>query len=728
MFCRRCGAELPAGAAACPRCQEPVVPPGMPAGLTPVQPSSPSAPYPPFTTGQWSAPTQAGPPIPPTGEQFSPPPSWAPSVPPSAWLTNAGATGSVPPPPPPPPARPLLEPLFGPTPRPGVVLAHINGVQRRFFSRLQPTTAGSAWFGALAGALVAFLVSLCLATICSLLLGGILDQAFASTAAALNLLSGSTSATGTGSQGISFYSNPLILFDYAHRSAFILKVGVSLSGTAGNASLSITPPITLLLLLPAIGLTFGGYVAASTDYTGRRLFSIARGASICLVYALLALLLSLVTSVNLFSATTASSSTSITLAPDSLTVFLSALFWGLIFGALGGALRARAFPAIATDPPNRRNLRLLAAWQGARHSLTIFFAICLALLLALYLLAQLGGPTLQTEGSPVRLGSTSSTPCHVFLQTPTTAPSPLPSSGTSSGAAGPVWFLVDSPPLAVWVMSLSLGAPLQISGNGLAASLNASIGLVNADCGPGSQGALLYLLLVIPAVAIFLGARRAARSAQDSTVEAAAGTGLLFAGMLALGLVVLGFLASITLSLLGTDINIGPSLLGTLIAALLYGAVIGLPTTIMARTGSQPQLTPFAYASWPMGPGAAASAGQPPQPPAVSMAVTSVHTSGPGMPPSPFPASGAGSGSAPLQGPPAQLSGPPDLHHVPTLISGGMVPSQMPPAIPGGADIWHAPTQAPGSGSILDAPTQASNPNERSGPLPPNPHNPAGQP
>ncbi len=609
---------------------------------------------------------------------------------------------------------------------------HTNGVQRRFLSRLQPTTAGNIWFGALVGGLFSFVVAFFLAIICSLLLGGVLDQAFASVAAALNLLSGSTSASG-GGQSISFYSNPLVLFDYAHRSTFILKLAASTSSTPLNASISITPPATLLLLIPALGLLFGGYVAASTDYTGRRLFSIMRGASICFVYALLALLLSFITSVDLGSSSSSSATATLTITPDSVSVFLNSLLCGLIFGALGGALRARALPTATTGPLNRRNIRLRAAWIGARFSLTVFFSICLALVLALYLLAQIGGPTLQTEGSVSVTNSQPST-CHIFLQQPTTAPSSaLPSSLSSSGLSGPVWFLVDSPPLAGWVMSLSLGAPLQITGGGLGAILNTSIGLVGADCGPGPKGALLYLLLIIPAIAFYLGGRRAARFASDSTASEATGTGLLLAGMAALGMVAVSFISSITFSVLGVSINFGPSLLWSFFATLLFGAIFGVPGAILARTGTPPQPGPLAYAAWPMGPGAAVPAGQAaPQASPYSVAVSSVRPGIPGTPPSTLPVGGvpaaeAAPGSDPFHDAQTRLSGPLDLHHAPTLVTGGTTPPQAPPASPGGADIWHAPTQAPGSGSISDALTQLPNPEDRPGPLPPNPPGPARQ-
>lgn len=724
MFCRRCGAELPAGAAACPRCQEPVLPPGMPTGFTAPGPQPPAQSstglYAPPPAGQWPPQAPAGQPFPPAGEQFNPPP-----IPPSAWLTSSGPTGSAPPQPP--PSRPLLETLFGPSPRPGIALVHTNGVQQRFLSRLQPTTAGSVWFGALAGGVLSFVVAFFLAVICSLLLGGILDQAFASVAALLNLISGSASASG-GGPGISFYSNPLVLFDYAHRSTFIIKLAASTSTTPLNTSISVTPPATLLLLIPAIGLLFGGYFAASTDYTGRRLFSIMRGASVCVVYALLALLLSLVTSVDLASSSSSSGTATLTVAPDSLSVFLNSLCCGLIFGALGGALRARSFPTVTTGPLNRRNMRLSAAWLGARFSLTIFFSICLALVLALYLLAQIGGPTLQTEGS-VNITNPQASTCHIFLQQPSTAPSPTLPTSLNSGLSGPVWFLVDSPPLAGWVMSLSLGAPLQISGGGLGAVLNTDVGLIGADCGPGTRGALFYLLLVIPAIAFFLGGRRAARFAYDSTAGEATGTGLLLAGMAAFGMLIIALISSITLSVLGVSINIGPSLLWSFFATLLYGAIFGVPGAILARTGTQ-QPGPLAYAAWPNGPGAAAPTGQAtPQPP-YSVAVSSVRPGTPGMPGIPssgLPAGGAAPGSDPFHDAQTRLSGPLDLHHAPTLTSGGMAPPQAPPAFPGGADIWHAPTQAPGSGSISDALTQPSNPEGRQGPQPPNPPGPARQ-
>src|SRR5262249_42919437 len=139
------------------------------------------------------------------------------------------------------------------------------------------------------------------------------------------------------------------------------------------------------------------------------------------------------------------------------------------------------------------------------------------LVAGIYLLAQVGGPTLQAQGSPTATSSN----CSIFLEQPSTPPtSSSPSPTTFSTHLS---FAIDSPALAFWIMPTAMGAPFTVAGSGV--SIN--IGLFGGNCGPGSKGGGFYFLLLLPAISIFVGGWLAARKAQVRTAGEAAGVGLL---------------------------------------------------------------------------------------------------------------------------------------------------------------------------------------------------------
>jgi hypothetical protein len=228
-------------------------------------------------------------------------------------------------------------------------------VQRGLYRYLPPAIASNLWFGAIIGSVLAFGIVLLLSTAFSLTLGPTLDQNSANAAAA----AGSSSPTNQDTSiNISLYSNPLLAFASANQSKMVETITEGVSGDASQSitpqvgvtgTLSTTTPVTLLLLIPAIGLIIGGYLAASTDYAERRHFSVIRGASICLLYALLTLIVSLFASGTLAeTATTSGITISVngTITADAVSVFFKALLWGAVFGALGGYLRAWGFPEL----------------------------------------------------------------------------------------------------------------------------------------------------------------------------------------------------------------------------------------------------------------------------------------------------------------------------------------------------------------------------------------------
>lgn len=633
MFCRRCGAQVPDDSTFCTRCGTPVALTGVPGN-------------PPTESGQF----------PPTlpGEQFTPPPVWQGPPPPSGW-TYPGGPGPYRPPSPLRP--PLLEQPFGARPQPGTPLNHRSRIQRGLFSRLQPSFASSAWFGAIIGSLFAFVLVLLLSVAFSLTLGSTLDQGSFGTGSILS------SSGLSSSNSFSFYSNPLQLLTYAHRSTFDLKLSANGSPSDNTVALvssisaSVTPPLTLLLLIPAIGLIFGGYLAASTNYGSRRLFSVTRGASISVLYALLVLIISLVASATI-TLPSGDTSLNVSLTPQALSAFFNALLWGLVFGALGGYLHSRSLPKAApTRPRSRAAARIRGALAGTGIALVILFTLCLIVVVGLYILAQAGGPALRTQGSPSALTGPAGGNCSIFLQQPDpAAPTPAILPNT---LATHISFAIESPSLALWVMPLSMGAPLAISGSGT--SIN--IGLFASDCGPGTEGAVFYFLLLLPAVAIFVGGWFAARAAQARTDGEAAAVGLLMAVAITLFLLIATFLTSISISIglggIASTVTAAPSITGVLLAGLIGGAVFGTLGSIVGRPRNLPHLQHSAPSAWPATPagwpgtqGAWPSTPQGPAQPTVSSAVTS------------YPPASAGPDFAVLGDQPAVVT--PDLPQIPS--------------------------------------------------------------
>jgi len=508
-------------------------------------------------------------------------------------------------------------------------------VQRALFSRLQPSVASSAWFGAIIGSLFAFVLVLLLSVAFSLTLGSMLDQGTFSQLSTGNVLSLGNSSS---SNSASFYSNPLLLLTYTQRSTFDLNVSTNASDTSipGNSiTESVTPPLSLLLIIPAIGLIFGGYLAASTNYGGRLLFSITRGASICVIYALLVLIISLVasSSVTIGNTTDSSVSESLVFSPEVFSALLNALLWGLVFGALGGYLHSRSLPKVApAGPGNRVNARIRGAFAGAGVALTILFALCLLVVIGLYILAQVGGPSLHTEGSPVSSGSAAGN-CSIFLQQPSSSESSI----LPNTLATHVGYAIDSPTLAVWLMPVAMGAPFVVTSGGI--SIN--IGLFASSCGPGSKGALFYLFLLLPTIASFVGGWFAARSAQVRSAREAAGVALMMGVALTGLLLMISFYSAISLSVaergLTTTATLGSASSSLLLAGLIFGVVLGGLGSVVGRPRNLPHWQPSTPSAWPAAPTAwpAAPAGWPQTPqgpgqPIVSPAIASYPPASPG--------------------------------------------------------------------------------------------------
>lgn len=557
MFCRHCHAGLTEDLAICPRCGEPVSPPNR------------------SDVSSLSHPAEsAG--LPPSSSVEAPPDSFDdPALQLSPDL----------------PMRPLLlEWLFGPGSRSTMPLTYANRLQRRLLRRLPPPLVGSVFFGSFIGSLIAVLTALLLTLLVSLVVGPILDQAFnASFAASVGRQATALPAT--------FYTNSLQLFAAASHTT--VNEQVIITGSPLVTTASVDAPVSLLLVLPALGLLLGGYVAGSTNISGQHRYSITRGASISLLYALFTLVLSLKTSSTLVITGLAGTSGSITLTPDAFSSSLSGLLWGLLFGAAGGALSARSLPKTPhTLPASPALARFRAALLGGGAAMATLFALCLVVILGLGFFPQAGAQLPPLEGS-LTLGTTR-VPCSQYLtaqQQPLTAQGPsAPAQIAAGGVNHTVLLLIGSPAPALLLLEASMGVPLELSGSAPRTSLAQSIGLLGGDCAPGADGALFYLLLLLPAMAFLVGGWVSGRAARDRTILGAAGTGLVLALVMAVLLDLVLFLATgtITIKVFGFSVtaSFGPSPIGAFLAGLVFGTTFGVLGSVLGRLRHRPQPKP----------------------------------------------------------------------------------------------------------------------------------------
>ena len=111
--------------------------------------------------------------------------------------------------------------------------------------------------------------------------------------------------------------------------------------TSGSSVFSYTYSVALngLLLIPALALTFGGYIAASTDLQNHAINSLWRGAAIAIPYAILLLILLPQVNGSIPLLPGESTSDVNTLSVDAISLFVFGLLWGALFGLLGASLK-----------------------------------------------------------------------------------------------------------------------------------------------------------------------------------------------------------------------------------------------------------------------------------------------------------------------------------------------------------------------------------------------------
>lgn len=442
----------------------------------------------------------------------------------------------------------LSDALVLPTPAPGML------------ARLIPARyATNRWLMAALGALVAALAGLALTALVQPLWAAALAGAVAASPTP------GFAATLRAAVGTFLTPDVLRLFALAHHIPLFVQVRQA-RGPASDTTLNV--PLTGLLLVPALALTLGGYVAAAggrpraTRASIRS--SIARGVLIGPFYGLALLLLALVDSAKVSGA--ALGLGTLTLQPAPLPALLYGVLWGALFGALGGwiAVGGRAWLGVALPAlRSARNVRLAGALTGAGAAFLCGILLMLVVGLAAAVVAIIHAGAVVTPSLP---------------------------SGTRYGSAAalpPVVAMIAAlgPAAAVWLLALATGAALDLSSRIAGPSSGSAggqvdattLGFVHAQHLPTPQS--WYLLAVIPFVCYLIGGWVAARVARPDQRQAAfvagAAIALPLGALMAAAAAVTSASADATLSGARIHLLAGPSVAGTFLAMLVCGGIVG---------------------------------------------------------------------------------------------------------------------------------------------------------
>jgi hypothetical protein len=213
-----------------------------------------------------------------------------------------------------------------PTPAPQTPLP-LSPLQRFLVRNFQQNTAGNALFGVTAGCMVASIVGITVSWL-------ILTIVHAFTPA--------IPSTSGNSQETLYYILGIYPLYAPFRDAlelFLAIQGIGLHGLYGTTAYAFNSPLHGLLLVPALFLTLGGYIAASTDLRNQRQRSLVRGAAIALPYTAILLIISWQVNGYIPASVNASTPTQNMLTVDTGSLLFFGLLWGAIFGLLGASLK-----------------------------------------------------------------------------------------------------------------------------------------------------------------------------------------------------------------------------------------------------------------------------------------------------------------------------------------------------------------------------------------------------
>jgi hypothetical protein len=509
MICAHCGQSLPEEAAFCNKCGQRVQPPA-------------AGEMAPFLT------TMIPPPQP--LERTESAPTVTTTQPPLSSTTGFfPQTGDVIPPPPPPTS-----------------LVQLSGFQRWLIRIFGGPLAGNPLFGVLFGGVLALVLAwlLSLAAV-----GGI------------EVLAASLPADQRDT-----FKQAILIFPVASSiwkkslGLLITSFGPALhlnQPGSGSFAAVVAPVFSGFLLLPALCLLLGGYIAAISNFKSSLPGSLLRGLSICLPVTVGLLLIS----VFLRGPIEISGQASINFAFDTPSLLLLGLLWSALFGTLGAMIRVRSqlgafFLQLVRSALGRF---MLAPLCGALVALGLGLALSLLCVYCFLAFSSVSVPWMTTNGL-------------------------LPMSNWQYLL---VYSIDSSPLLSFNFFCYSMGGSLQLHYDGIASHIPSSIFAEGIS-------PWVYLIVLIPLVSVFVGGRVSAAIGRGSLPGPGLLWGMAIVVPLLILLLLLSPLMSYGLQVTTTQLNSGSQDLvagidrlhlfaAPLLFTLVIGGLGGLYQTLLTR-------------------------------------------------------------------------------------------------------------------------------------------------
>ena len=346
---------------------------------------------------------------------------------------------------------------------------------------------------------------------------------------------------------------------------FLLMNGVGLHVQSNSDAYTYTTPLNGLFIIPAIVLTFGGYIAAGTDVKNQVQSSLLRGAAIAIPYTILLFLITTqangcIPNGNTTICSTVPSSNS-QLTMDTTSLLLFGVLWGVLFGLLGASIKlARGQWRHMLYQYLRSNARpqVVGAVAGS------LVAVAMGSMLSLIVVASF-----------VAYTSYSST---LFVHLPPSLDNLL----NGDWASTTLWTIAQGPLFALNLFFFSMNAPIGLTSAGTSTgSTHIAISLFGTA---PSISPWFRLLLAIPVICLFLGGRV---SASLGRAQATKSAGAIQGALIAIPFTVLVMFLTLLSTLTETDVSTSASTSSQFINsagvgpfdiflwALLAGAVLG---------------------------------------------------------------------------------------------------------------------------------------------------------
>lgn len=358
------------------------------------------------------------------------------------------------------------------TPMPSLV--PFNTIQRWMIQLFQPTLASNPFFMVTFGAFIAVVTGVLFITL-------FLTIAHALAARTLGNEAAIDYIIGTLPLG-SLFRESLFLFFTA--------LGPVTHTQYSSTQYAYNDVLNGLLLLPALGLILGGYIAASSDFQNTVRKTLLRGIALAIPYLIFVFILT--TQVNgcipdsnssgVVAFCTDASTSKISI--DGLSLFAVALLWSVLFGLLGASLklangqwRHLIFNFLHTTS----RPRLVGMTTGALVATTLGCSLSLLLLYGLLAYNALSIPLLTqnlclSQGGPIMV----------------------------------LWGFAQGPIHAVNLFFLSLGAPIIVNTSQDARCfyiLNSTHATISLVGNPSQLPHWIYGIIILPFVSLFVGGR-----------------------------------------------------------------------------------------------------------------------------------------------------------------------------------------------------------------------------